>query len=134
VNRPLRETAEEKDFLWLIGVCASEQQALDAARCWLKPGRIELLEGLASAEHNQTERAYLLRPAEGARTLRFTLVVEDGVPIVNPAFVIEGWQDEADVSLEGGVRAAIGTEQGSCVVWIEGRFARPTRLVVRRAR
>ena len=133
VNRPLRETAEEKDFLWLIGVCASEQQALDAARCWLKPGRIEPLEGLASAEYSQTERAYLLRPAEGARTLRFTLVAEDDVPIVNPAFVIEGWTGPMAAVIPGAKRLQTNHGPGAAVIWAQGRIAEPSACQVQAA-
>jgi len=121
----------EHDFLWLIGVCASDQQALDAARCWLKPGRIEPGEGVASAEYSQIERAYLIRPTESARTLRFTLVPDEGTPIVNPAFVIEGWQGAANVSVEGAKRVTAGQERQGLVVWAEGRFARPTEVVLR---
>ncbi|MBM3473757.1 MAG: hypothetical protein FJX75_10855 [Armatimonadetes bacterium] len=121
----------EHDFLWLIGVCTSDQQALDAARCWLKPGRIEPGEGVASAEYSQIERAYLIRPTEGARTLRLALVPEDGTPIVNPAFIIEGWQGAAEASVEGSKRVVTGQEEQGLVVWAEGRFPQQTEVVLR---
>jgi len=130
VSAPIRDTPDEKDFVWLIGVSAEEQQALDAARCWLKPGRIEPLEGLASAEYRQVERAYVLRPADGARALRFTLVPDDGAPIVNPAFVIEGWEGPADLRMAGAESVTHGRERGKLVVSIEGRVRQRTEVEV----
>jgi hypothetical protein len=131
VSDPIRETPDEHDYLWLIGVCTSDQQALDAARCWLKPGRIEPGEGIASAEYSQIERAYLIRPTEGAKELRFALVPDGGTPVVNPAFMIEGWHGAAEVSVEGARRLASGHEQQGLVAWVEGRFARGTAVEVR---
>jgi hypothetical protein len=122
VSEPIRETPGEKDFVWLIGVCSSEQQALDAARCWLKPGRIEPHEGLASAEYSQTERAYILRPTPDARTVRFTLVPEEGVPVVNPAFIVEGWEGAVMSAVSNAKHSAVGHEERRTAVWVEGRF------------
>jgi len=131
VSDPIRETADEKDFVWLIGVCTSDQQALDAARGWLKPGRVEPLEGVASAEYSQIERAYLIHPTEGARTCRFTLVPDQGNPIVNPAFALEGWQAQGDLTVQGASRVVTGPEAARLVAWAEGRFSTRTEVLVR---
>jgi hypothetical protein len=131
VSDPIRETADEKDFVWLIGVSASEQQTLHAARCWLKPGRIDPIEGVASAEYSQIERAYVVHPTPNAQTCRFSLIPEDDTPIINPAFLIEGWTGPAEVAVNGARRVLTGQEGERLVVWAEGRFSGQAEVEVR---
>jgi hypothetical protein len=132
VNDPIRRTDEEKDYLWLVGVTPNEQAALEAARCWLRPGRIEPLEGVASGEYSQVERAYILRPTSpDTRALRFTLVPEPGIPVVNPAFIVERWEGGAQVATSGLLWTDGGQEEGKLCVWSRRRLDRPTEFVLR---
>lgn len=80
------------------------------ARSWLRPPAIEPGDGVDEARHDATERAYRLRAS--APRLDFTLAGSTDGPIINPAFVIDGWPEgaTADVFIDGA--PADGLRQG----------------------
>jgi len=138
VNDPIRSTDREKDWVWLIGMAESEQQAIEVARCWLKPGRIVPRRGLAVKDYSLTERAYVLEDTGGNGRFDFTLVPEPDVPIVNPAFIIRNWTEPCRVSVAGAQEVRVEREtDANCyglVIWARGRFAGPTKVHVEPAR
>ena len=133
VSDPVRQTGEEKDFLWLIGLADRPGDALAAARCWLRPGSIER-EGADEPDvYDQQERAYVIQAEGRIETLEFTLVPEDGVPVVNPAFIVRGWAWDCEGSVDGAEEVRAEREAGSLEVWARGTFSTPTRVTLRRA-
>ncbi len=137
VNSPIEQTDAEKDFLWLIGMGRSEQEILDISRCWLEPGEVVPGPNLRATGYSRIERAYILA-VDAAHTpgeCRFTLVPEADTPVINPAFIIEGWSGPARVSVEGADEVHVGRERAAeggerLVVWVRGRFAGPSVVVL----
>lgn len=128
VNDPVNQTEDEKDFLWLIGMAEEAQGAIDAGACWLQPGTVRSHGGVISRGYSQVERAYLLEAEKDARRCKFTLLPAPRTPVVNPAFVIQGWRGAAEVSVAGAEQIKIGREGGGLVIWARGRFESPTRV------
>ena len=127
VNDPIREVDGEEDYVWLIGTADRPADALDAARCWIEPGETGGVSGLASAEYSQVERAYVLRPIDGAASLDFTLQPEGSV--VNPAFIVEGWGDRDVVCIiPGADEVFTGREGDRLVVWVRGTFTQAVHV------
>jgi hypothetical protein len=137
VNSPIEQTDREKRFLWLIGMGRSEQEILDISRCWLKPGEVVPGHNLRSKGYSQVERAYILS-VDGPRApqeCQFTLVPDPDTPVINPAFIIEGWSGPARVSVEGADEVHVGRERDDevgerLVVWVRGRSAGPGAVVL----
>lgn len=135
VNSPIEETEEEKDFLWLIGMGRSEQEILDVSRCWLEPGEIVAGQNVEAAGYSQIERAYVLQVKDSRQACEFTLVPAADTPVVNPAFIIEGWRGRADVSVAGAEEVQVGQERGNgdgakLVVWARGRLTGRTEVKI----
>ena len=135
VNSPIEETDEEKDFLWLIGMGESEQEILDVSRCWLEPGEIVAGRNVEPAGYSQIERAYVLKVEDSRRPCEFTLVPATDTPVVNPAFIVEGWRGPATASVSGAEEVHVGQERGNgegakLVVWAKGRFAGRTEVKI----
>jgi hypothetical protein len=63
---------------------------------WLHPPAVKSAGGL-TAEYDPAQRAYLLRSAgpttSGRRPIQLTIEASQVSPVVNPAFVVEGWGD-----------------------------------------
>ncbi len=72
------------------------------SRSWLQPAELKV-KGRAfnSKGYSRNQRAYILSrdPAHLPQRLELELAASEDSPIVNPAFVIEGW-GENDVSLK----------------------------------
>jgi hypothetical protein len=132
VSPPIAETRTRKDFLWLIGICTSEGQALAAARAWLSPGSIRPVRGLGQWEFSRRERAYSLTLEPGADVCEFDLVPADDGPCLNPAFLLQGWQGDARVDVSAGGPPLTGPESGLLAVYVPGRLTDATRIRVQR--
>jgi len=153
VNSPIRETEaprrrwtapdsglcavpggkdKEHEWVWLVGMAESEQQARDVARCWLKPGKVVAPRGLAAKGYSSADRAYLLEDTGGNGHFDFTLVPESGAPIVNPTFIIRKWIEPCRASVAGAQEVRVDREtRVECyglVIWVRGRFAGPTEV------
>lgn len=130
VNAPVRQTSEEKEFVWLIGMADSDAAGLAAARCWLEPGQLVDCVGARAMGYDRAERAYRLEVRAGVTEVRFTLAPAAGVPVVNPAFVVAGWHGPTDVTMEGTAEVRTGSEEGRLVVWVRGTFERESAVRV----
>lgn len=130
VNAPIRETEEEKDFLWLIGVAGKDEDAVAAAGSWLKPGRITAGLGAVAGEYSQIERAYVVMARPQATQCSFTLAPVDGGTITNPAFVIKDWTGRCMVEVPGADRVVAGQEGEQLVVWIRGQFDKTVQVTL----
>ena len=132
VNRPVRETETEKDWVWLIGVAERDDDARAAAASWLRPGAITAGQGVAGAAYDPMQRAYVLQAAEAAATCEFTLTPPPGGAATDPAFVIKGWTGPARVSVPGAQEVQTGQEPGQLVIWARGQFAQAVQVRVSR--
>ena len=129
VDAPVASRDEVKEWLWLVGMAETPQEAVAAAACWLRPGRIEALAGVAEGAFEPAGRAYHIRRTQGSRAVAFGLVPGAGAAVVNPAFIVEGWPGPARVDVPGAIEVRAGHEGDRLVVWARGEFAR--RVVVR---
>jgi len=68
----------------------------------------------------------------GVEACEFELVPAEGVPVRNPAFVVKGWDGEAQVKVEGSESVVTGIEGENLVVFVEGVFGEAMRVGVER--
>ena len=122
VDTPVQSRDTEKEWIWLIGMADSPPDALAAAAGWLQPGSVQAGAGVTSQGYSELDRAYHLRHTTGAPTAVFSLTPREGTPIVNPAFVIEGWNGAAQATVPGATEVQTGVEAGRLVLWARGRF------------
>jgi hypothetical protein len=112
-------------------------ELLPLAKSWISPPRMEVSSsGFESQGYDRNQRAYVLRCTQPGGDLELTLAGSVESPVVNPAFVIEGWGDmDAAVSLEGetvplGKVARVGHRyhMDGCdlIVWLECQATKPT--------
>lgn len=134
VNRPIRETETEKDFLWLIGVAERDEFAIASAASWLQPGSIRPRRGVRSGAYDQVQRAYVIEVEQKAERCELVLVPPTKGVITNPAFVLQGWEGKATVEARGAQEVLTGQEKAGLVVWVRGRFSNPVRLRISRGR
>jgi len=129
VDSPVASSDEAKEWVWLVGMAETPQDAVTAAACWLKPASVEAVAGVAEGAFDPTGRAYEIRPAQGSTAVHFALLPQAGVPVLNPAFVVDAWTGPAHVEVPGDPEVQTGREGDRLVIWLRGRFAQ--RLVVR---
>jgi hypothetical protein len=96
--------------------------------------------GFESLGYNRNERAYGLRRTEPGGSLELTLGGSADSPVVNPAFVIEGWGEaQAVIHIDGkpvpaGRQARIGhnhrLDRSDLVLWLEHQARQPVRILV----
>lgn len=139
VNSPIEETDTEKDFLWLVGMGRSQHEILDISRCWLKPGQVLPDRNLEARGYSQIERAYVLSVVGPGtpQECQFTLAPEADTPVIDPAFIVEGWSGPANASVPGAEDVHVGRERGGragerLVVWARGRLAKATKVTLTR--
>lgn len=65
----------------------SAEELLPLAKSWYNAPAINGLE----AAYDQAQRAYVLKPVAGAKSLEFTIAASSDSPVLNPAFVIPDW-------------------------------------------
>ncbi len=68
------------------------------ARAWRRPPAVEDLVGLAGGTHDIDQRAFVFR-RRGATRMGFTLAADPQHPVVNPCFVIQGWNSDAEATV-----------------------------------
>ncbi|MCF7674088.1 MAG: LamG domain-containing protein [Akkermansiaceae bacterium] len=114
---------------------------LPLAKSWISPPGLQVSSaGFESLGYNRNERAYRLCRTEPGGSLELTLGGSTDSPVVNPAFVIEGWSEaEAVVHIDGklvpvGKQARIGhnyhLDRSDLVVWLEHQASQPVRISV----
>ena len=115
---------------------------LPVARAWLHPPDLKLSgDDFASDGYSPNDRAYHLRRlAQGSSKLQFHLQASDRSPLVNPAFVIEGWgHGDALLKLNGkpvaeGKDFRVGhidhLEGSSLVIWIRTQLTAPSNFAI----
>ena len=135
VNDPIERTDTRKDFLWLIGMehtpfPGDAAEARASGGCWLQPGDLRVISGATYTGYSQQERAYMLTAEAGAQSCRLELFPAADVPVRNPAFIITGWDGDAEVSVAGATRVHTGREGDALVVFVEGAFTAPTQITV----
>lgn len=121
----------------------SVEQLAPLSRSWLQPAKLKV-KGRAfnSKGYSRNQRAYILSrdPAHLPQSLEFELAASEDSPIVNPAFVIEGW-GENDISLKlNGTKIRPGRnfryghrhtlESSDLIVWINTESAKPVRMSI----
>ncbi len=98
--------------LMLNGVTTKTvEELVPLTKSWSNPAAL-LIENSVKAEvkYNAAQRAYEITPEGQLEAVSFTLMADKESPIVNPAFVIEGWGRE-DVALSvNGKEIARGTD------------------------
>jgi hypothetical protein len=87
-------------WAWMYGATRGPAEALvPLARSWLLAPEMTVEKGGVEARYDLTQRCYVLSSRrEKGPDIRLRLEGEPGSPVVNPAFLIEGWGDR-DVSL-----------------------------------
>ncbi|HJN18982.1 MAG TPA: hypothetical protein QGH10_26015 [Armatimonadota bacterium] len=126
VNDPIRESDGEEDYVWLIGTVDRAADVLDAARCWIEPGEVEVVAGRGTAEYSQAERAYVLA---GVAPGEIVVTPAPDAPIVNPAFLVLGGMARGLIgTVEGAEETRVAVEGIRTIIWAKGTFAEPFRV------
>ncbi|MEI7899265.1 MAG: LamG domain-containing protein [bacterium] len=111
------------------------------AKSWIQPAAIKLTGAAFSSDgYNPDQRAYLLKRIQPGGGLEMELAASEDSPVVNPAFVIQGWGDQtAKLKIDGadvprgrdfryGHRRTL--ESTDLIVWIKIVAKKPVRLAV----
>ncbi|MDB5529834.1 MAG: hypothetical protein JWR51_2937 [Devosia sp.] len=120
-------TPTSRQRVMLHGLTTQKAEDLvPLAAAWLSPAPLTGLTEGANGVFDPLEKAYLL---SGPAELSFTLQASEASPVINPAFVLEGWSAGAmDVVIDGQVRPEgdslrIGwrhsAERSDLIVWVE---------------
>ncbi|WP_445193940.1 LamG domain-containing protein [Sphingomonas sp. Tas61C01] len=94
---------DEKRLVRLLMTGLTLQKAdglVPRAQSWLTPPGASLSGG-GSVRFDQAERAYVVEPTDPSRPIRIEIAATKTSPLVDPAFIVEGWQGAAAVSVEG---------------------------------
>jgi hypothetical protein len=110
-------------------------------RSWLRAPKLGLtVENFISQGYDQAERAYVLNCKQTGESskLELTLEASEERPIVNPAFVIEGWGCAGAAVRINGSRLRPGKdfrfghrrglESTDLIVWIQRDSVKPIRI------
>lgn len=126
VNDPDLREETWRSWTWLIGLAPGDARLREIVDAWLRPPEVAV-EGLRDARYDRDQRAWVMR-ANGARDARITVSASEATPVVNPAFVIEGWRGEAQAQVVGSdMDVTLGHERDGrdLVAWVRGRLDRP---------
>lgn len=88
-----KETDRSMTKLMLIGFTEfSAEELLPLARSWINPASIKLADASAGdARYDQSERAFIIDLKKEVDELNIELLGSSKSPIINPAFVVNGW-------------------------------------------
>jgi len=121
----------------LYGMTEEDPETLvDLARSWNRPPDLQLNDkGFINKGYDYTQRAYIIERKGGQTGFSFTLQADEHSPVVNPVFVIENWEDEIELKMDGvvtprGNHFRIGIEynvEGKVkrIVWIKKKSIKP---------
>ncbi|MFA6114642.1 MAG: LamG domain-containing protein [Sphingomonas sp.] len=93
------------------------------ARSWLTAPAAKVGDG-GTARYDAAQRAYVIERGATAGPVRIEIAASTQQPLMNPAFVVEGWQGNARVTIEG-ARTGDAAPKVGLVETLQGR-----RLVV----
>jgi hypothetical protein len=115
---------------------------LPLARSWQYAPALSITSaGFTGGSYDKAERAYKIsRTSLGPAALEFTLQGSANSPIVNPCFVIENWDSDVQLAIDGepvelGPDFRQGTEQSadevsSLVVWLRKESTAPIDIAI----
>lgn len=117
------------------------EELLPLARSWIAPPSLEVdSSGFESMGYDRNQRAYVLRCRRPGSGVELTMAGSVESPVIDPAFVIEGWGEaKATVRLDGealatGRAARVGHRHhlDGCdlVVWVDRRSSEPITLAI----
>ncbi|HEY5499074.1 MAG TPA: hypothetical protein VIK20_01685, partial [Bacteroidales bacterium] len=127
---------------WLTGFTNQPAATVTLARAWLQPPELKLSGAdFANDGFSRDDRAYHLhRLTTGSTKLQFTIQASDKSPVMNPAFVIDGWGEcGASLNLNGkpvgeGNDFRVGRierlDGSSLVVWIQVQLTGPSTILL----
>lgn len=96
-GQPYEQTSNSITKIMLDGLTdGSPADLTTLARSWLTPPKLTMMaENFESKGYDPGQRAFVLERKEVASSapLRFTLAADKESPLVNPAFVLNGWGD-----------------------------------------
>ena len=138
---------KKRTKIMLFGMFDAEQaqnvnNVIPLARSWeYAPGLSISSAGYSGGSYDKTERAYRIRrDSETSAELQFTVNASSDSPVYNPCFVIESWDGEAAVSVDGQELASgVGFEQGvektadevaSLVIWLRKISQSPVNVTI----
>ncbi|MGC2162512.1 MAG: LamG domain-containing protein [Silvibacterium sp.] len=141
---PYAQTEDSTTKIMLAGLTTKSASALvPLAESWLSPPEpILKSEGFESKGYDPTQRAFVFaRKAEQLTSLlRFDLHATSHSPLVNPAFVVEGWGDQQPMLSVDGKKLDRGASfrygfirhltGDDLVVWVELQTEKPTRVEI----
>ncbi len=133
VNDPDVREEKFRTWTWLIGLAPEDARLREVVHSWLHPPEIAAT-GLLGVRYDRDQRAWVMTAQPGRRDARITVAASPENPVINPAFVIEKWHGDADVSVVGSdAMVMTGRERDGrdLVVWVRGRFAEPFEVSLR---
>jgi hypothetical protein len=77
----------------------SAEELIPLANSWNYPPKLKIKQGGDSQGYDKGQRAYIIQGNGGK--LIYEMNAEDEKPLVNPCFVVKGWENEAVVSVNG---------------------------------
>ncbi len=90
----------ETGSMLLYGFTNKQAESLiPLARSWNYPPTLAGLRGGSSKGYDKGQRSYLLEP--DSAEFSFVLKASDKSPVVNPCFIIKGWDTKANVAIDG---------------------------------
>jgi len=134
--------ATSSNGLYLYGMTNKPAKTkLALARSWIDPAAIEVVSsGFESKGYDPRQRAYILKSDSKNKALKLRLSGSRKSPVHNPAFVIEGWgENAAELNLNGksvvwGKNARLGRryEMDRCdlIIWLKMNSTEETNITV----
>jgi hypothetical protein len=144
---PYEQTENSMTKLMLNGLTdKSPDEVVQLVKSWATPPKAVVeSEGFSSTGYDPAQRAFVFRrdSADSGAPLQITIAASGDAPIVNLAFVIEGWGDhEARVTVDGksltpGEHFRQGHRSGlsgsDLIVWIQWEATKPISVALQPA-
>lgn len=145
-STPWATTEKSETQLMLCGVTRAPASGLvPLARSWMRAPELKLADSsYLSRGYDAGQRAYVLQAVKPGSDLplRFTLSATAQRPLVNPAFIVEGWA-EADTQLRLNGKAIArgpdfrvgvhrGLDRANLAIWLRTTSTRPVTITIER--
>jgi len=119
----------------------SIEELVPLARSWNYPAELNVVEGnVTSKAYDKFQRAYVLECEDGAGRIELEISASEKSPLVNPAFVFQGWgEDGVTVEVDGDILEhgddyRAGYEKKidgtNLVLWFDGETEQPKTLLI----
>jgi hypothetical protein len=129
---PYEKTEDTETKLLLCGLTSPDAPGVvTLARSWLSPAQIVAAgKGVTAQQYDPAQRAYVIHREAGnsSQALTVTLAASHESPLVNPALVVENWEGQANVRINGKpvlgkdhLRIGVSNNEGirSLIVWFK---------------